>query len=91
MDKYPLKRNYMVGWYTLRKEDAVNDLKEYLSKRKGVKNICILSCIPSQLEGDKGYKMHASYDEYLDETFNFSENLDKVIFLNYDKGNLFKL
>lgn len=84
MAKFSVQRDYMVGWYTLKRDDAINGLKSYLAKRNGVKNICVSSCIPAQLEGDKGFEMHVSYQEDLDETFNFPKDLDKVIFLDID-------
>lgn len=84
MFNYSLRRNYTTVWYTLKREDAINGLISYLSKRNGIKNICIESCTPFQLDGDKGYEMQVSYQENLDETFGFPENLDKVIFLDTD-------
>lgn len=88
MYKFLLSRNYTTGWYTLRREDAINGMKRYLSERKGVKDIQVDSCFPAQLEGDKGYTMHVTYDEDLDETFGFPESLDKVIFLDVDSSHL---
>jgi len=84
MFNFPLRRNYTTGWYTLRREDAVNGLIARLSERNGVRNIYVGSCTPSQLAGDKGYEMQVSYQEDLDETFGFPEDLDKVIFLDTD-------
>ncbi len=84
MFNFPLRRNYTTGWHTLRRDDAINGLISHLSKRNGVKNIWVESCVPSQLDGDKGYEMRVSYQENLDETFGFPENLDKVIFLDID-------
>lgn len=88
MDKFLLQRNYKTGWYTLARTDAIDGVKSYLQERKGVKNICIGSCTPAQLEGDKGYEVHVSYQEDLDETFGFPEKLDKVIFLDIDSDIL---
>lgn len=88
MFKFPLNRNYKVGWYTLKRDDAISGLEADLSERNGVKNIFISSCTPAQLEGDKGYEMHVSYQEDLDESFFFPENLDKVIFLDIDSDML---
>lgn len=77
-----LRRNYTVGWYSLKEKDARNGLLLSLTKRKGVKGVYIESCHPAHLEGDKGYNIQVSYQENLDETFNFPENLEKVIFLD---------
>jgi len=81
---FSLQRNYTTGWYSFRRSDAINGLISYLSERKGIRNIYVGSCTPSQLDGDKGYEMQVSYQENLDETFGFPENLDKVIFLDTD-------
>ena len=88
MIKFPLRRNYTTGWYTLKREDAINGLKSHLSERKGVKNISVMSCSPAQLDGDKGYEMQVTYQEDLDETFGFPEDLDRVIFLDADSFQL---
>lgn len=84
MSGFPLRRSYTTGWSTLKRDDAINGLESYLAERKGIRNLWISSCTPAQF-GDKGYEMHVSYDEYLDETFGFPENLDKVIFLDVDQ------
>ena len=88
MYKFPLRRSYETGWYTLERQNAIDGMTNSLSRRKGVKNIYIGSCIPTQLEGDKGYKMHVSYEEDLDETFELPEGLEKVIFLDVDSSVL---
>lgn len=88
MSNFPLIRNYTTGWCTLRREDAINGLVTSLSERKGVKNISVLYCSPAQLEGDKGYEMQVCYQEDLDETFEFPENLEKVIFLDTTNSSL---
>lgn len=82
MLEFLLRRSYTTGWYTLTREDAIRGLESSLLERKGVKNIRIGSCVPAQLSGDKGYEMYVSYQEDLDETFGFPENLDKVIFID---------
>lgn len=84
MSDFSIRRNYMTGWYTLSRDDAINGLVSSLLERKGVKKIRIPFCTPAQLEGDKGYEMQVSYEENLDETFGFPKDLDKIIFLDCD-------
>lgn len=88
MLKLPLKRNYTTGWYSLSQKDATDGMINYLLTRDGVKNISISSCYSARLEGDKGYIMHVSYDEDLDETFGFSEAINRVIFLDTNGAHL---
>ena len=84
MYKHLLRRNYTTGWYSLSRVDAINGLISHLAERQGVKDINIESCIPAQLSGDKGYEIQVTYHENLDETFGFSDNINKVIFLDRD-------
>lgn len=88
MLKLPLKRNYTTGWYSLSQKDATDGMINYLLTRNSIKNISISSCYPARLEGDKGYTMHVSYDEDLDETFGFSETINRVIFLDTNSAYL---
>lgn len=84
MSDFIIKRNYTTMWHSLESQAAINGLESSLLERKGVRKLWVSSCTPAQM-GDKGYEMHVSYEENLDETFGFPENLDKVIFLDVDQ------
>lgn len=88
MYKRPLVRNYTVGCYSLSRMAAINSIRSGLSERNGISNLYIGSPVPSQLEGDKGYLTPVAYYEDLDKTFGFPEELEKVIFLDVERGFL---